>query len=195
VRLLLNRNADFGLVNRGFGTALHVAVYKGLPEIATLLIERGANVNMFNRRRTTPLSFAVLGGDPVMVKILLDKGAQISNFNGLAYGDSLLRKAISIAKVGLRCKERATLRKFIETIVLLIKAGDNATGVQVPEEWKKEFPELSNALENTQKRVQEIEGADIYVLSGQTDAFNTMSTIGGVLDEYRGDFVNELESK
>lgn len=194
VRLLLNRNADFGLVDGGGETALLHAVQRRLPEIATLLIERGVNVNMLTRIEATPLYFAVRDGDPVMVKILLDKGAQISNFNGNGF-NSYLRKAIFFAKMRVTFSEKAKLREYIETIILLIKAGDDAPGIQVPEEWKNEFSNLSNAMENTQKMAQEIERADFYVSLGQTNALETMPTIGGMLYEYRGDFVNELESK
>ena len=56
-------------------TPLHLAVEKGLLEIASLLLDRGADINAEDHLDRTPLHIAILLGDLEMVSLLLDRGA------------------------------------------------------------------------------------------------------------------------
>jgi ankyrin repeat protein len=60
------------------GSALHVAVRSGQPDIARLLIESGAEVDIRDNSDFTPLHNAAWNGNLEMVKLLLDAGANIT---------------------------------------------------------------------------------------------------------------------
>ena len=60
------------------GSALHVAVRSGQPEIARLLLESGAEVDIRDHNDFTPLHNAAWNGNLEMVKLLLAAGANIT---------------------------------------------------------------------------------------------------------------------
>ena len=76
-------DADPGLVESWSGdgfTALHLAVFFGHPDMATLLIGHGADVAAVSRNPMTvmPLHSAVAGRDARTVEVLLASGADVN---------------------------------------------------------------------------------------------------------------------
>lgn len=68
---VLNEKDDNGL------SPLHVAVQRGLVEVAKVMIENGANVNDVDLQKQTPLHIAANNGNDVLAELLLSNHAEL----------------------------------------------------------------------------------------------------------------------
>ncbi len=66
----------FGQLRRNPENLLHLAVYKGLPEIVELLIAKGADVNNWIKQGGAPLDVAHQSGNRAMIALLERLGAK-----------------------------------------------------------------------------------------------------------------------
>lgn len=83
-RELLQRGADIDTA-RNFGTALHMALFAGNPEMARFLIEQGANPTIPSQRGhgTQPIVLSAYNdhGDPTLTKLLVARGVDVNTAN------------------------------------------------------------------------------------------------------------------
>jgi hypothetical protein len=87
VRIILETEPDIDidqLGGRAYSTALHVAVYRGHPDVVKLLLEKGANPNIPNNKDESPLYWATLNGR--MTELLIQYGAGLDQ-DGHDYQD------------------------------------------------------------------------------------------------------------
>ncbi|RLN97228.1 hypothetical protein BBJ28_00007152, partial [Nothophytophthora sp. Chile5] len=75
VRLLLEKNADPGVQNHAWRTAIHIATIWGNVDAARELVSHREVVDVADRSGWTPLMTAASNGDADMVRLLLDNGA------------------------------------------------------------------------------------------------------------------------
>lgn len=68
---ILNEKDDNGL------SPLHVAVQRGLVDVAKVMIENGANVNDVDLQKQTPLHIAANNGNDVLAELLLANHAEL----------------------------------------------------------------------------------------------------------------------
>ena len=73
--LIARGQVDLNARNKDGETALHLAIEKGMKELAALLIKTGARVNARNKNSETPLHAAALHEDPIYAEMLLDAKA------------------------------------------------------------------------------------------------------------------------
>jgi ankyrin repeat protein len=103
---LINSGADVNAKENKTGiSALQLAVYYNLLEIAQLLIDRGASLDVQDKRGCTPLMYAIFRGHDDMVTLLLKAGARIdlkAADGSTAIGYAVLRGNVSIAETLLR---------------------------------------------------------------------------------------------
>ncbi|KAH0522614.1 hypothetical protein TsFJ059_006437 [Trichoderma semiorbis] len=77
---LLENGADIDEVDQiGGGTALTMAIWLGMRDVATILLENGADANRPNRLGETGLHMAISSGDELMVQLLVENGADVNH--------------------------------------------------------------------------------------------------------------------
>lgn len=77
-KYLLDKKADFTVVNNNGDTPLHCACFFGNYKIASLLLDiKKSDPNIVNNRKRTPLHESALQGQVGLIKLLLDKKAEI----------------------------------------------------------------------------------------------------------------------
>lgn len=69
-RLLIKYGCDLNEKTESGDTPLHLACYRGFPEIVQILIEAGANFNMFNSKHQIPSDIAYVQGYYTIVNYL-----------------------------------------------------------------------------------------------------------------------------
>ena len=78
VKKILDSGQDIN-VRDGVGqTALHIAAYKGTPEIVDLLIDSGANIDAEDNRGGKPIHWAAIKGSIDNVEVLIKRGAKLN---------------------------------------------------------------------------------------------------------------------
>ena len=77
-KLLIERDANPGLVSTNGSTALHFAAHRGNDQVAELLIHHAKiDVDAKDSSHMTPLHLACVSGNTAISRMLLDKGADI----------------------------------------------------------------------------------------------------------------------
>ena len=75
-KLLIERNANPGLVSTNGSTALHFAAHRGNEQVAELLIHQAKiDVDSKDSAHMTPLHLACVSGNTAISRMLLDQGA------------------------------------------------------------------------------------------------------------------------
>ena len=77
-KLLIERDANPGLVSTNGSTALHFAAHRGNDQVAELLIHQAKiDVDAKDSSHMTPLHLACVSGNTAISRMLLDKGADL----------------------------------------------------------------------------------------------------------------------
>ena len=75
-KLLIERDANPGLVSNNGSTALHFAAHRGNEQVAELLIHHAKiDVDSKDSAHMTPLHLACVSGNTAISRMLLDRGA------------------------------------------------------------------------------------------------------------------------
>jgi ankyrin repeat protein len=92
LRDLIEKGINLNAVDDYGYSALHIASFKGLNEIALFLIDQGINLNLKDKNGQTALHYAALNNQFEIAKALLEKGADLSIAD--VYGNEPLWTAV-----------------------------------------------------------------------------------------------------
>ncbi len=191
VRSLLADGADVTAVQGDGTTALHWAVYREQPELATLLIEAGADVEAPNDYGVTPFALAARQGHADLLRRLL----------GIGVDPDDPRHAVNAGETPLLAAARSGQ---VEAVDVLLDAGAN---VDAQETWNGQSALMWAAAEGHAAVVARLieRGADINVRSnsgasallfaarkGDMAAVETLLAAGAEVNESRPDGATAL---
>ena len=109
MKMLLDKGAHVGALDRENRTPLHAASYQGHPSSIELLIHHGADINSTDNHGWTPLHFAAAGENYDALEVLIQNGS------GIEAVDKTGRTALHLA-AGIGC---------LSSVKLLIGHGSN----------------------------------------------------------------------
>lgn len=116
IKLLLDYGANPNLQWKNSGeTALHIAAFYGLTNVAKLLIKQGADLDIQQYNGDTPLMVAIQAKQADIVKLLLNNYAQvvIKNNDGFT--------ALDLAQSGELDEQMAKIIKLLESYSMKLK--------------------------------------------------------------------------
>ena len=109
MKMLLDKGAHVGALDRENRTPLHAACYQGHPSSIELLIHHGADINSTDNHGWTPLHFAAAGENYDALEVLIQNGSDIA----------------AVDKTGRTALHLAARKGCLSLVKLLIGYGSN----------------------------------------------------------------------